>query len=59
MLQDVKASLGRRGVLLRETHVSVRKIDRSALAINVDAELLLGQLWLITCVRRGVIQMAR
>ena len=49
----------RRGVMLRETHVSVRKIDRSVLAINVDAELILKQFVLIACVRRGVGQMAR
>ena len=49
----------RRGVMLRETHVSVRKIDRSVLAINVDAELILKHFVLMACVRRGVGQMAR
>ena len=41
----VLGSGGRRVVLLREPHVSGRKVDRRVLAINVDAEL-----WLITCV---------
>ena len=49
----------RRGVMLRETHVSVRKIDRSVLAVNVDAELILNQFVLMACVRRGVRQLAR
>ena len=50
----VLRSGARRVVILRETHVSGRKVDRRVLAINVDAEL-----GLITSVRDRAGQTAR